>query len=212
MKILIALTYYRPHISGLTIYVERLARGLARRGHQVTVLTSHFDRALPYREEMDGVTVIRQPVLFKLSKGVIQPGITVRALALMLKNDVVSVHLPQAEAGALSFLGRVVARKLVVLTYHCDLQLPPGLLNRVIDRLVYITNHIGARFAHRIVSYTEDYEMKIDVEGWEKHVLQGAAKLLSADTAPLLLIEFAEACAKNAGSTCQELYWQIKGY
>lgn len=157
MKILIALTYYRPHVSGLTIYVERLARGLARRGHQVTVLTSHFDRVLPYREEMDGVTVIRQPVLFKLSKGVIQPGITFRALALMLKHDVVSIHLPQAEAGALSFLGRVVARKPVVLTYHCDLQLPPGLLNRVIDRLVYITNHVGAMFAHRIVSYTEDY-------------------------------------------------------
>ena len=37
MNILIALTYYRPHISGLTIYVERLARGLAQRGHQVTV-------------------------------------------------------------------------------------------------------------------------------------------------------------------------------
>ena len=26
MKILIVLTYYRPHISGLTIYVERLAQ------------------------------------------------------------------------------------------------------------------------------------------------------------------------------------------
>ncbi len=157
MKILIVLTYYRPHISGLTIYVERLARGLARRGHQVTVLTSHFDRALPYREEMDGVTVIRQPVLFKLSKGVIQPGITLRALAQMLKNDVVSIHMPQAEAGALSFLGCVVARKAVVLTYHCDLQLPPGLLNRFIDRLVYATNYIGGIFAHCIISYTEDY-------------------------------------------------------
>ncbi len=30
MKILFGLTYYRPHVSGLTIYVERLATALAR--------------------------------------------------------------------------------------------------------------------------------------------------------------------------------------
>jgi len=33
MKILTALTYYRPHISGLTIYAERVCRALAQRGH-----------------------------------------------------------------------------------------------------------------------------------------------------------------------------------
>jgi len=38
MKILIVLTYYRPHISGLTIYAERLAKAFAVRGHEVTVL------------------------------------------------------------------------------------------------------------------------------------------------------------------------------
>jgi FkbM family methyltransferase len=54
--------------------------------------------------------------------------------------------------------------------------------------------------------------MKIDVEGWEQHVLQGAVKLLSADTAPLLLIEFAEECARNAGSSCQELYHLVRNY
>ena len=39
MRILIVLTYYRPHTPGLTIYAERLANALARRGHQVTVMT-----------------------------------------------------------------------------------------------------------------------------------------------------------------------------
>lgn len=157
MKILIALTYYRPHISGLTIYVERLARGLAQRGHRVTVLTSHYQHDLPYSQVIDGVNVIRLPVAFRFSKGVIQPGITFRALALMLQNDIVSIHLPQAEAGAMSFLGRVVARKPTVLTYHSDLQLPPGILNRVIDRMVYATNWMGGVFAHRISAYTQDF-------------------------------------------------------
>ena len=45
MRILTVLTYYRPHTSGLTIYAERLARALTRRGHQVTVMTTQYDRA-----------------------------------------------------------------------------------------------------------------------------------------------------------------------
>ena len=39
MHILIGLTYYRPHTSGLTIYAERMACAFARRGHEVTILT-----------------------------------------------------------------------------------------------------------------------------------------------------------------------------
>ena len=50
MRILVALTYYRPHVSGLTVYAERLARGLAARGHTVTVLTSRFAPHLQARE------------------------------------------------------------------------------------------------------------------------------------------------------------------
>ena len=157
MKILIALTYYRPHISGLTIYVERLAQALAARGHRVTVLTSHYRRDLPYREEIEGVTVLRHPVAFRLSKGSIMPGFLSRAFALMRAHDVASVHLPQAEGGPLAVIGRFLARTPVVLTYHCDLQLPPGMLNRAIDRAVFVSNWIAAQFAHRIVAYTEDY-------------------------------------------------------
>jgi glycogen synthase len=53
VKILFILTYYRPHVSGLTIYVERLAKALAERGHTVTVLTSHYTQDLPSEEQMD---------------------------------------------------------------------------------------------------------------------------------------------------------------
>ena len=157
MKILIVLTYYRPHISGLTIYVERLARALVKRGHQVTVLTSHYEHDLPMHEVIDGVTVIRHPVLFRLSKGSIMPGFLSHAWKLMSEHDVVSVHLPQAEGGPLAFIGRVLARKPVVLTYHSDLQLPPGLLNRVVDSLVFTSNMMAGLFADKISAYTQDF-------------------------------------------------------
>lgn len=157
MKVLIVLTYYRPHISGLTIYVERLARALAERGHTVTVFTSHYDQNLPRSEVLDGVTVIRHPVLLRLSKGSVMPGFLSRAWALMARHDIVSVHLPQAEGGPLALIGRFLARKPVVLTYHSDLQLPPGWVNRLIDRAVFLSNTTAGVFADRISAYTEDF-------------------------------------------------------
>jgi FkbM family methyltransferase len=52
--------------------------------------------------------------------------------------------------------------------------------------------------------------MKIDVEGWETHVLRGAKNTLSRDDAPTLLIEFTEAAAQNAGTTCAALYRELE--
>ena len=127
MRILHALTYYRPHISGLTIYVERLARGLVRAGHEVTVLTSQFDRALPLEEIVEGVRVIRVPVIARLSKGVIMPTVGQAASRLMADHDLVHLHLPQFDGAGLALRAKL-ARRPVTLTYHCDIELPRGCL------------------------------------------------------------------------------------
>ena len=58
MRILICLTYYRPHYSGLTIYTERLAKALANRGHHVSILTSRFNESLSTTEVSDGVKTV----------------------------------------------------------------------------------------------------------------------------------------------------------
>ena len=73
MKILTVLTYYRPHTSGLTIYAERLARAFAKRGHQVTVMTTQYDPSLKNEETIDGVKVIRVPVAARVSKPTRRP-------------------------------------------------------------------------------------------------------------------------------------------
>src|SRR3990172_10124205 len=129
MKILVALTYYRPHVSGLTIYVERLARALAKRGHAVTVLTSHYEPSLPYEEVMDGVRVVRAPVLARVSRGVIMPTLSFLATKFVWQNDVVSLHLPQLDASGIATRARLFD-KPAVLTYHSDLLLPPSPFNR----------------------------------------------------------------------------------
>jgi glycosyltransferase involved in cell wall biosynthesis len=156
VRVLLALTYYRPHISGLTIYVERLATALAARGHEVTVLTSQYDRALPREASEHGVRVVRVPVAFRVGKGVVMPSYGRVATRLVRSHDVLSIHVPQFDAAGLALRARLF-RRPALLTYHCDLQLPPGLLNRVADRVVAGSNHAAAVLATRIVAYTNDY-------------------------------------------------------
>jgi len=156
MKILVALTYYRPHVSGLTIYVERLCRALAARGHGVTVLTAQYDRKLPREEHLHGVDVVRVPVAARVSKGVVMPTIGWMANKLVPAHDVLSLHLPQLDAAGLAVRGRLW-KKPTTLTYHSDLILPPSLINAVADTAVMSINHIAASFSDRLIAYTDDF-------------------------------------------------------
>jgi glycosyltransferase involved in cell wall biosynthesis len=156
MRILTVLTYYRPHTSGLTIYAERLARAFARRGHQVTVMTTQYDASLPLQDHMDGVHVIRVPVAFRMSKGVIAPSLGWVATGLVREHDVVQLHLPQFDAPGVAMRGRLFG-KPSVLTYHCDLQLPPGIFNRFVNLVVQWQNNMAGILSNQIVTYTQDY-------------------------------------------------------
>jgi len=156
MNVLIVLTYYRPHTSGLTIYAERLAKGLAAHGHSVTVLTSRYNRRLPREEEIDGVRVVRAPVLFRVSKGVIMPTFGFLAWKYVRWADVLSLHLPQFDAAGVALRGRLL-RKPTLLTYHCDLRLPPGAFNSIVNRVVLTMNDLAGKFSHGVVAYTQDF-------------------------------------------------------
>ncbi len=156
LRILIVLTYYRPHTSGLTIYAERLAQGLAARGHAVTVLTSQFDAACPTDSREDGVRVVRAPVLFRISKGVIMPTFGSLATRLVREHDAICLHLPQFDAAGVAARGRIL-NKPTTLTYHCDLKLPPGAFNWTVNQVVHVMNRLAGMLAHRVVAYTHDF-------------------------------------------------------
>jgi glycosyltransferase involved in cell wall biosynthesis len=156
MKILTVLTYYRPHTSGLTIYAERLARAFVKRGHQVTVMTTQYDPSLPREEIMGGVKVIRVPVAARVSKGVLAPAFGLVATKLVWQHDVVQLHLPQFDAPGVALRARLFG-KPAVLTYHCDVQLPRTLFNRIVNRVVDFQNNLAGLLANHIVTYTQDY-------------------------------------------------------
>jgi glycosyltransferase involved in cell wall biosynthesis len=156
MKILTVLTYYRPHTSGLTIYAERLARAFARRGHHITVMTTQYEPSLMLEETLDGVKIVRVPIAARISKGVIAPTIGLVATKLVAQHDVVQIHLPQFDAPGVAFRGRLFG-KPAVLTYHCDLLLPPGFFNRFVNAVVDFQNNMAGMLSNHIVTYTQDY-------------------------------------------------------
>lgn len=156
MRILHLLTYYRPHISGLTIYVERLSRGLARAGHQVTVLTAQYDKVLPEREEMDGVTVIRVPVAARVSKGVIMPSYGGQLRRVLPQADLAHLHLPQFDGAGIAINARLLG-KPSLLTIHGDIRLPDTPFNRVVQPIINTMNRVAGHNVDRVVSYTEDF-------------------------------------------------------
>lgn len=158
MNLLFALTYYRPHISGLTIYVQRIAEALATKRHTVTVITSQYDSALPRDEVINGVRIVRVPVSFHISKGVIMPGYTKQAKTLIRDSDLCFVNLPSTPIEAISIPTLAQqAGKPVFGIFHCDLHLPVGSMNRFANAVVSMTCRYACNKVDKIVTCTKDY-------------------------------------------------------
>lgn len=155
-RILFSLTYYHPYISGLSIYVERIAEALAREKNEVFVLTSCHEKKLPRQEVINNVKIERVPWLFKISKGFIMPVYFFSAWRQVGKVDCVFVNLPQVEGAIVSIIAALLKKKLIVI-YHCDLVLPKGFFNWIINRLTLFFNDISLKLAKKIVVYTKEY-------------------------------------------------------
>jgi glycosyltransferase involved in cell wall biosynthesis len=156
LRILMALDYYLPYVSGLSVTVERLAEGIAARGHSVTVLTHLHRRDLPREERQGAVRVVRAPVLARIGKAQISPAIVSAARRELARSDVLHLHAPLVPAVPLAFLGR--ARGVpIVANYHCDLHLPPGIVNRGIEAIARISQDFALDRAAVIINSTEDY-------------------------------------------------------
>ncbi len=158
LRVLISLLYYYPHRTGLTVHVQSVAEELARRGHDVTVLTARYQQDLPRDEEMhNGVRVVRLwvPPIY-LSRGVIMPAFPWAAYFAMRKADIVSIHTPMLETALVSVIAQMAGVK-VVATHHGDLVLPKGRTNRFIRDTMFNFFTFMARRAARLIGYSQDY-------------------------------------------------------
>jgi glycosyltransferase involved in cell wall biosynthesis len=156
VRILTALTYYWPHWTGLTKTAQLVAEGLARRGHQVTVVAGRHEPSLPRRESVAGVEVVRVRSLGQVSRGLLMPGFGPEVLRLAGRHDVVHIHTPMLEswlAGAAAGL----RRRPLVLTHQGDLVMPEGGFNRLVGRGVSGMMDRAAARAALVTTLSEDY-------------------------------------------------------
>ncbi len=157
LRIIIALLYYLPHNTGLTLHVQRVAEEMARRGHQVTVLSARFRSDLPSDEVINGVRVRRLwPLPLHISRGMLLPGYPWAAARLIKEHDLLWVHTPLLETALLGWLAERAGRPLVV-THHGDLVLSSSRLNRLISATMFRLYTYMARRAKRLFAYSEDY-------------------------------------------------------
>lgn len=156
MKILFSLTYYTPYISGLTLYVKRLGEALVKKGYQVSVLTMNFDKKLIDQEIVKGVEVVRANYLVKVSKGFISFDWLVKSWQEAKKADVVFINLPQFEGIIPAIFGKIFGKKVISI-YHCEVDLPSGFLNKLVQLGLTLSNWLTLAMSNTIVTYTKDF-------------------------------------------------------
>lgn len=158
MKILIVLTYYLPHWTGLTKYAARLAEGLVAKGYQVEIICSHHRRKLPKEEEVGGVKVFRVPYIFPFLRTVIMPSLPLQLLKRIRENEAVFVFLPYQEVVWTVILARLLHKK-IFLVHNGDLVLPEkgGFLSRLVERLYFWATSLGIKYSDGIIIHTKDY-------------------------------------------------------
>ena len=157
LKILMLLLYYHPHPTGLTYLAQLIAEGLARRGHEVTVLVARHSKETPLGESMyNGVRVIRLWAPIRISRGCIMPSYPLSLYRLLRQHDVVTMFTPMFESALAAFLARAAGLK-VVACHSSDLILPTSVPNKFVTRMMSAIFRYMARHAACIISLSADY-------------------------------------------------------
>jgi glycosyltransferase involved in cell wall biosynthesis len=156
MRILTVLTYYRPHWTGLTKTAQLVAEGLARRGHEVTVVAGRHTPGLPREERLDEVNVVRVTSIGRVSRGLVMPGFAPTVLRLAAEHDVVHMHTPMLESWLVTALAGRRDRP-VVITHQGDLVMPSGGFNGLVQRGVSASMDRAVRRAAAVTTLSDDY-------------------------------------------------------
>src|ERR1700733_16110906 len=94
IRITVVASYFYPKIGGLENYTYLLAKNLHESGnYKVSVITSNYDGKGYKREVIDGMTVHRLPITFKISNTPINVGWNWQIKKLLREEDAQNVHL-----------------------------------------------------------------------------------------------------------------------
>jgi glycosyltransferase involved in cell wall biosynthesis len=156
MKILVTLTYYHPHWTGLTQYAIFLAEKLVQLNCEVKVVTTQHDCNLPIREVVNGVDVERCRVVSKISRSAVSLEMLFKVIRKIIWSDVVIAFLPFGEALWISWWCWIFHKKLYFI-YNGDLILTEGIFNRIVEKVYFGVTRAAIKLSNGVVVNTTDY-------------------------------------------------------
>lgn len=156
LTVLFFTPYFSPYISGLTQYPYRLFSE-HKENMEATCLTFRHEDTLPLTTRITKDFLIkRMPFLFRISKGFISPQSLVIFWRELKDHDVVLLNLPSVEGVLLALFARMRGIPVISLL-HCEVLLPPGILNRFINSILNIAVYLQLFLSEKIIVYTTDY-------------------------------------------------------
>lgn len=155
MNVLVVSDYYLPHWTGIAKSLSYLLSTI-KKNHEVTVLTTRFDKTLPIRETVQGVPVRRLPYWFSVSRAKYNPFFWVAAIAYISRSDTVLVNSPSAHIFPLALVVKLLGKRLVVL-HQGDLILPKGLVNKLVERIFDLVTLLSFFLADSLATFNLDY-------------------------------------------------------
>lgn len=156
MKILISISYYFPHISGLTNSMKNLAEELAKKGYAVSVIAVQHERDLALNEKINKVHVLRIPYLFRAHKGFIIPRYLPILFSQIWKNDYILISLPQLEGVVAALIGKLLHKKIVSV-YACEIKLSSTIFSKTIEALLYCVHFATLLLSDKVITLSEDF-------------------------------------------------------
>ena len=156
MKLLFSISYYSPYVSGLTLYVKRLAEELEKKDFQISVISNRYKPGLKSEEKINGVRVIRAKPILAISKGFLSLDFVSKSVREVKLSDTVIVNLPQFEGFIPAIIGKLTGKKVFAI-YHCEVKLPSGIINYFLENCLNFANSLSLFLADAIITYTRDF-------------------------------------------------------
>lgn len=148
--------YFWPYISGLTKYPFRFFTEHTY-PLRTTCLTFRHVKNLAEQETITpNCTIVRMPYFFRLSKGFISPQSWIIFWNNLKSNDLVILNLPSVEGIVLACMA-YLCKKPIISILHCEVLLPPGIINRIINGILNIVVFLQLALSNKIIVYTKDY-------------------------------------------------------
>lgn len=206
LKIVVHCVYYPPEVGGLESHVHYLCRGLAERGHVVSVITSLSRPGLPTREDADGVRIWRTPLSSRTPWGWFAhaAGSTRRTREAVADADVVHAQaFPSILPCSLALAGRSTPLAATIHTSHFLRLAGRKTTRSALGALIRRSDHNFAasnELAHAVQSLGPSLEAEVLVNGVDAQVFRPVPPSM-----PVTASASAPASASGSGSRSRRL-------